>query len=364
MKLSKTKNKLLLNHAFWGVLVLRMNFIEDPHCNPPTMWTDGVNIGFHPDYVENTSFAQLMGSLVHELFHCIYKHPLRMQGRNPDKWNRACDYAINPLIREAGFELPDWVLDDIQYHGMSAEQIYALLPDKPSDDLNFLQRVLDSIRPPDVPFDKVSQDWTIAVEQAAKTAKMRGEGSDFIDRIVQQANESVVPWQALLREFMVHPKKDNYSMRRPNRRYITSGLYLPELYSLGLGSIVIAKDISGSITDAENAAFQSETNYIMEDVSPEEIHFLYANDKVVKHEEYTAYDLPITMAQIAGGGTDFTDAFRWVEDNHINPAVFVYFTDMDGGCSAPEPWYPVIWVSTTSLDEVPFGEVIHMYPKA
>ena len=81
-------------------------------------------------------------------------------------------------------------------------------------------------------------------------------------------------------------------------------------------------------------------------------------------EEFTAYDLPITMAQIAGGGTDFTDAFDWVERNNINPSVFVYFSDLDGGCSAPDPWYPVIWVSTTSLDEVPFGEVIHMYPKA
>ena len=201
MKLSKTKNKLLLNHAFWGVLVLRMNFIEDPHCHPPTMWTDGVNIGFHPDFVENTPFAQLMGALVHELFHCIYKHPLRMQGRNIAKWGRACDYAINPLILEAGFELPEWVLNEEQYHGMSAEQIYALLPDKPDDNCadGINQRVLDSLKPPDVPFDKVSQDWTIAVEQAAKTAKMRGEGSDFIDRVVEQATESGVPGQARLR---------------------------------------------------------------------------------------------------------------------------------------------------------------------
>ena len=153
-------------------------------------------------------------------------------------------------------------------------------------------------------------------------------------------------------------------MRRPNRRYLTSGLYLPELYSLGLGSIVIAKDISCSITVEEDAAFQSETNCIMEDVSPEEIHFLYANDKVVKHEEFTAYDLPITMSPIQGGGTDFTDAFDWVERNNINPSVFVYFSDLEGGCSAPDPWYPVIWVSTTSLSDVPFGEVIHMYPQA
>ena len=44
------------------------------------------------------------------------------------RWNIACDYAINPLLVEAGFELPEGALLDPAYAGLSAEDIYARLP--------------------------------------------------------------------------------------------------------------------------------------------------------------------------------------------------------------------------------------------
>jgi hypothetical protein len=42
------------------------------------------------------------------------------------RWNEACDYAINPLLLDAGLSLPDGVLVDHRFRGMSAEQIYNL----------------------------------------------------------------------------------------------------------------------------------------------------------------------------------------------------------------------------------------------
>jgi hypothetical protein len=45
---------------------------------------------------------------------------------DPRRWNEACDYAINPLLLDAGLGLPDGVLVDPRFRGMSAEQIYNL----------------------------------------------------------------------------------------------------------------------------------------------------------------------------------------------------------------------------------------------
>ena len=39
-------------------------------------------------------------------------------------WNDAADYAINPILTEAGFVLPDGALMSSEYRGMTAEQIY------------------------------------------------------------------------------------------------------------------------------------------------------------------------------------------------------------------------------------------------
>jgi len=260
MKLSKAKNKLLLNHAFWGILLLRLKFIADPHCNPPTLWTDGETVGFHPDFIDSLPFTQIMGCLVHELFHCIMKHHIRIQGRNEKKWNRACDYAINPIIRKAGFELPDWVLDKVEYHNMSAEQIYVLLPDKPED--NDPQRCIDRVKFSSKPIDQSAQEWDIAVESAHQAIKNKGELSGILKGIIEEALDPKISWRTLL----------DYSMRRPARRFVHMGLYLPELYSTGLGTVFLCKDTSGSITTQENADFNLETNMIMEDTRPDRLY--------------------------------------------------------------------------------------------
>ena len=365
MKLSKAKNKLLLNHAFWGILLLRLKFISDPHCNPPTLWTDGETVGFHPDFIESLPFTQIIGCLVHELFHCIMKHHIRIQGRNPEKWNRACDYAINPIIRKAGFELPDWVLDKVEYHDMSAEQIYALLPDEPGDEAGangHPQRSLDQVKFSSKPIDQSAQEWDIATESAAKQMKDKGDLSALLAGIIKEALDPKVSWRALLRDFMSHPKRDDYSMRRPSRRFVHMGLYLPELYSLGLGCVFLCKDTSGSITAQEDADFNLEVNMIMEDTRPDQIYMSYCDSKLqIEPDLYESHELPFDMKPIKGLGTDFTAPFTWIEENNIYPACFIYFTDMEGECNPTYiPDYPVLWLSTRKNKVAPFGELIEM----
>src|ERR1700749_2583438 len=58
-------------------------------------------------------------------------HHVRRSGRDPKRWNVACDYAINPLLVDAGLSLPEGVLLDNRLRGMSAEQIYNLLETDP-----------------------------------------------------------------------------------------------------------------------------------------------------------------------------------------------------------------------------------------
>jgi predicted metal-dependent peptidase len=58
--------------------------------------------------------------------HPALQHHVRRSGRDPRRWNEACDYAINPLLLDAGLSLPDGVLVDHRFRGMSAEQIYNL----------------------------------------------------------------------------------------------------------------------------------------------------------------------------------------------------------------------------------------------
>src|SRR5215469_10081320 len=124
-RIQKARTALLLDHPFFGSLLFRLK--DQPSLAVTTMATDGVSLLWNPEFVETLNAATLAGTLAHEVMHPSLHHHLRRSGRDPKRWNIACDYAINPLLLDAGLKLPECVLVDNRFRGMSAEQIYNLL---------------------------------------------------------------------------------------------------------------------------------------------------------------------------------------------------------------------------------------------
>ena len=119
---TQARTTLLLDHPFFGSLLFRLKGREQRSI--PTMATDGVSLYYNPEFVDTLNSATLAGVLAHEVMHPALQHHLRRSKRDPRRWNEACDYAINPLLLDAGLSLPDGVLVDQRFRGMSAEQIY------------------------------------------------------------------------------------------------------------------------------------------------------------------------------------------------------------------------------------------------
>jgi len=126
-----------INQGFYGELLSHVNIFGSYDLDPKTMCTNGRDIIFHPEFVMNQTEAALRFVLCHEILHCIGDHGKRRENRNPEGWNIACDYAINPLLQgEAGFEWPVSEdgsrsgLYDERFEGMRAEDIYQQLEDE------------------------------------------------------------------------------------------------------------------------------------------------------------------------------------------------------------------------------------------
>jgi hypothetical protein len=66
------------------------------------MATDGVSLYYNPEFVDTLNSATLAGVLAHEVMHPALQHHVRRSRRDPKRWNEACDYAINPLLLDAG----------------------------------------------------------------------------------------------------------------------------------------------------------------------------------------------------------------------------------------------------------------------
>ncbi|NCC26436.1 MAG: hypothetical protein EOM25_14750 [Deltaproteobacteria bacterium] len=121
-KMVKARADLVLEHPFFATLALRLDLREDRSC--ATVWSDGSVLAYNPDYIETQPPAAVKGMQCHEVLHLACSHHTRRNGREAGLWNRACDYAINPILLEAGVKLPPGYLDDPVHHGRSADAIY------------------------------------------------------------------------------------------------------------------------------------------------------------------------------------------------------------------------------------------------
>ena len=90
--------------AFFATLVLRL--APEPAWDVETLSTDGKVLRYFPPFVTALSPDELVGVLAHEVMHCALAHPARRGGRDPERWNVACDLAVNPLLVAAGVVLP------------------------------------------------------------------------------------------------------------------------------------------------------------------------------------------------------------------------------------------------------------------
>ncbi len=139
---AKSKVQLVLNHPFFGVLVCHLPTEPmDPAIMmamgaPPTAMVDGKKIYYNAEWVKGLPEKQRMGLLCHEILHPALQHLWRRGQREPETWNRACDYVVNDIILNTkngggtGFELPPGGCIDGQFSGMSVEQVYHLLKEQ------------------------------------------------------------------------------------------------------------------------------------------------------------------------------------------------------------------------------------------
>ncbi len=393
LRIQKARTALVLDHPFFGSLLFRLKGRESRSVK--TMATDGVSLYYNSEFVDTLNAATLAGTLAHEVMHPALHHHVRRSGRDPKRWNMACDYAINPLLIDAGLSLPDGVLLDNRFRGMSAEQIYNLLDRKPEAEQGpgneegesgtgtggpsnepspqsdteepsapetegGIGQVLDAPLPDGETsaIEEQAREWNVAVNQAMTVARQAGKVPAGLDRTLEGAAEAAVDWRELLRRLWSETDPSDYSWMRPNRRHLWTGLYLPGIVREAVGEVAIAVDCSGSVSARQLRLFEAEARSILEGQRPERVYVLYFDAAVHKVDIYEAGQR-IEFNPVGGGGTEFGSCFQWLDERGIRPQSLVFLTDLYGSFPPSAPSYPVLWASTGSR-QAPFGEVIPM----
>lgn len=387
--IEKTRIKMVMDLPWFGALAHRLKLAANE--NIDTMCVDGVTIEFNPAFTLSLTSAERLFVIAHEVLHCAMLHMSRRGGRDAEMWNEACDYVINLILRDAGFTAPEDVLLDDKYKGLGAEQVYARLAQQQAKKSKAnpqnstgksgqgqpgkgaIGQVKDAPKTTgeakggagDKPTEAKAQpqgtqdvefQWQQAVEEATMIAKKAGTLPGFAGEVLGVVRASETDYRDVLQRYLT--TMGDYSWTRPNRRHISSGLYLPGTIKTKLGCMIIIVDTSGS-TRPICKPFAAEINSIMQhEEKPETALVIYIDTAVRKTVEI---DGELNFEYVGGGGTYFQPAFNYIQDMGLEPDVAFFLTDMECGDVPQDPGYPVVWVTNEGARKtVEFGEMVRI----
>ncbi len=411
-KLARARTKLIMDKPFLGALVLRLPMLaaEPKWC--PTTATDARRFYYNADYIEVLSVEQVQFVLAHEALHCALSHFARRQHRQKFRWDLACDYAINSLLFKEDLTPPPGVWVDESYEGMTAEEIYPTISENNSDEpmdrhvyeneasgqtdgqgSDFSEQPDDSGDQPGQSCDEqggnqeaptqgqpspkeqvdgvpqppplndnerqnLDVQWQQRLAGAAQQALQSGKLGGAMARMIEHLLQPQLPWRMLLARYMTMGARNDYTYTRPSRREGTA--IFPSLRGTQL-DIVVALDISGSVSDEEIAHCLAEINAIKGQLSAK-ITLLACDAKLAEggpwiYEPWEEFTAPRDL--IGGGGTSFKPVFEYVDRVLQSPDLLLYFSDAEGEFPPTMPAYPVIWLVKGSR-QVPWGQRIQL----
>lgn len=395
--------------ALAGVLMVGNRTVK---AGIPTACTNGRDEIYGEEFVDSLNDAELRFLILHECYHKLYRHLTTwrwMYDEDAHRANLACDYVINLKIMDEnkdGFATmpcdkktgkPLGVVDE-KYRGMSAGDVFRLLPkneDQPQDgdecedgeggdddgrgtpsnkpsnkskpgnggsaglddhDWKGAQQMSDEEK------KELDRDIDEAVRQGVLAAGKLGSGGR---RDLEELLQPKIDWREVLREFVstTCTGNDFSTWRRPNRRFISSGVYMPSGISEQVGELVIAIDTSGSIGGREIAQFLGELSAICETVKPDVVRLLYWDTRVCRDEKYIGEDVRNIIASTkpaGGGGTRVSCVCEYMTANAIAPQAVVVLTDGMLGNDWGKWSVPVLWCVMGTTATSPNGKTVHI----
>jgi predicted metal-dependent peptidase len=359
-KLDKAKVSLVTQHPFFAAILMKRKIIFDRTIKTAAV-DQRAQIYVNPDWIEERTVDEIVFVLAHEVGHVIGQHASRRGTRQAKKWNTAGDAWINDMLKEAG--IGDFIEGCVDMPGSkdrTVDDIYNGLPDNPDGGDGGIGDDLIERGEPMTGEEETQLDADIRVEiaQAAQAAKAQGKGLGGLEKIIADLIDPGTPWFDILERYMVSKVASDTTWARPNRRFADIA-YLPSVGSVPqMGVLCLQVDVSGSIQKKELDYYNGHFSRIVELCNPQEVHVLYTDTSVCKHEIFQQGE-PVSLQFYSGGGTDMEEGFAYLAREGIEPEVFVCLTDGYTDFNQENaPGFPVVWCISSDI-VAPYGENIH-----
>lgn len=393
-KLQKAKIALMRSPKFAllsGILMVGKTRVDD---NIPTACTNGRDERYGRAFVKELSDKELNFLVAHEGYHKMYRHLTtwrKLHDEDHSLANSACDYVINlqlqdidpsetliamPRYKDGPHKGKRMGLCEERFRNMNTKQVFDILKQEKKDEGGGdgdgegfdVHDWADAKNMTDAEKKELLKEVDQAIRQGIMAhQKIAGTGAGGLDRELEGLLEPKVDWREVLREFVKATcnAKDASSWRRVNRRFLSTGTYMPSMIGEKVGHLVVGVDMSGSIGAQEQAEFLSEVKAIAEDVNPEVVDLLYWDCEVARHEVYEGSEVSNIIQSTkprGGGGTSPSCVSAYLKEKAIKPECIIILTDGYVGGDWGSDWTAeVLWCIVGGSDEVaPNGKTVHV----
>ena len=378
-RLQKAVMAIMAHDKYVGlssVLMIGDRTVDD---TVPTACTNGRDEMYGRAFVDGLNDAELRFLILHECYHKMYQHLTtwkHLYDKHPKVANVACDYVINIQLvdgdrwRRVHQDAQGWVARcTVPRHGYCPSVSSGMTTRTPRVTMRVVWvtvlTIMDWEEAEQLSEEEkgdLEREVEEAIRQGALVAGKLGSGGA---RDLEELLKPQIDWRDVLREFIstTCAGKDFSTWARPNRRFVSTGVYMPSGISEQVGELVIAIDTSGSIGQCELTTFLSEIKAVCDNVRPERIRLLYWDTRVCADETYDHAETD-TLVQstkpAGGGGTDVSCVSEYMTEHKIDPQAVIVFTDgyvYDWGT-----WTcPVLWAVYDNKQAKPdCGKVVHI----
>lgn len=365
--------------------------------------TEGVHLYYPPAHYlkvfeENELF--LRRAYLHTVLHCLYAHPWQKGDREENRWNLACDIAVEFIIdgfnKQTTHRLLSWLRQ--QYYEklqekkvISAAGIYELLGEEPAERLTQLVQEFytddhalwgkKNGQSPIPHQQKQAEDPQKKWQKIARQVQFQKEKSDRRADAAAAAMQAEITaerkrrsYKDFLMKFAAFHEQIRCDMDTFDLNFYTYGLRtygnLPLIEPLEtreerrISEFVIVVDTSYSTSGELVRSFLQETLHILLEqnafFTTAKVHLIQCDDQVqedrVIQSPGQAQEVLAHFEIKGGGNTDFRPAFTYVEQLRgagelRNLGGLLYFTDGNGTYPAKKPDYPCAFLYLDAYNE-------------
>lgn len=327
-------------------------------------------IYFNPIIFLNLNLKQMESTIKHEILHIVSRHLIRAKEFKESYSTLAINMAMNIVVNTYLDHLPPYA---ITLEWVNLNYSLKLLPFNPFEYyVEEIQTALDLLeadegeandhdiwKESDDIDEKTLQEFTEKVINNAQ----KGSIPSYLESMISSLknNKGELPWNIYLKRLMGTVESDKKkTITRRNRRQPDRLDIRGQLRS-HKAKIVVALDISGSISDEEFNQAIKEVLAIVKNYN-HEITIIECDSEI--RRAYTVKSAKdVKDRSNIRGGTKFTPVFEYANHHKVN--LLVYFTDGQGEeklLTNPKG-YKILWVISGSGDKLSLKEAYGIVKK-